>query len=144
MHINYTEQLFYCYNVSFVLLVTLHIISKCPWSPQYIDMSKIEVLLEVGASRRILKTTSESLLLVLERELGSVGLDGVLALSPSACESTEKVFVLQRWVDRWHTFVDVTDKAQVKDWDKLTLVCKPAADMSTSSAMDKVAIKRAN
>ena len=75
-------------------------------------MSEIEVLLEVGASRRILKTTSESLLLVLERDLGSVGLDGVLALSPSACESTDKkVFVLQRWVDRWHTFVDVTDKA---------------------------------
>ena len=145
MHINYTEQLFYCYNVSFVLLVILYIISKCPSSRQYVDMSKIEVLLEVGASRRILKTTSESLLLVLERELGSVGLDGVLALSPSACESTDKkVFVLQRWVDRWHTFVDVTDKAQVKDGDKLTLVCKPAADMSTSSAMDKVAIKRAN
>ena len=39
MHINYTEQLFYCYNVSFVLLVTLHIISKCPSSGQYVDMS---------------------------------------------------------------------------------------------------------
>ena len=91
MHINYTEQLFYCYNVSFVLLVTLHIISKCgPSSRQYVDMSEIEVLLEVGASRRILKTTSESLLLVLERELGSVGLDGILALSFSACESTDK------------------------------------------------------
>ena len=60
-------------------------------------MSEIEVLLEVGALRRILKTTSESLLLMLEGELGSVGLDGVLALSPSACESTDKkVFVLQR------------------------------------------------
>ena len=50
-------------------------------------MSEIEVLLEVGASCRIFKTTSKSLLLVLERELGIVGLDGVLALSPSACES---------------------------------------------------------
>lgn len=109
---------------------------------QYVDtcmMSEIEVLLEVGASRRILETTSENLLLVLQRELGSVGLDGILDLSPSTHESTDKkVFVLQRWADRWHTFVDVTDIAQVKDGDKLTLVCKPGADLSTSSAMDKV------
>ena len=99
------------------------------------------MLLEVGASRRILKSTSENLLLVLERELGSVGLDGVIDLSPmpSTHESTDKkVFVLQRWADRWHTFVDVTDVVQVKDGDKLTLVRKPAADLSTSSAMDKV------
>ena len=97
---------------------------------------EIEVLLEVGSSCRILKATTESLLLVLERELGSVCLDGILALSSSTSENTDKkVFVLQRWTDRWHTFVDVTDKAQVKDGDKLTLVCKP--DSSTST-MDKV------
>ena len=106
-------------------------------------MSKIEVLLEVGASLQILKTTSENLLLVLRRELGSVGLDGILDLSPSTHESTDKkVFVLQRWADRWYTFVNVTDIAQVKDGDKLTLVCKPGADLSTSLAMDIKGIRR--
>ena len=38
----------------------------------------------------------------------------------------------------------MTDKAQVKDEDKLTLVCKPAADLSTSSVMDKVLNKFIN
>ena len=101
-------------------------------------MSEIEVLLEVGTSRRILKATTESLLLVLERELGSVGLDGVLALSSGTSQDTDKnVFIIQRWADRWHTFVDVTDETQVKDGDKLTLTCKPD---SSISVMDKVII----
>ena len=99
-------------------------------------MSKIEVLLEVGASRRILKSPRENLLIVLERELGSVALDGVLALSSSIPKDTDKkVFVLQRWTDRWHTFVDMTDETQIKDGDKLTLVCRPD---SSSSTVDKV------
>ena len=101
-------------------------------------MSKIELLLEVGASRRIIKATRDNLVLVLERELGNVGLDGILALLPSTSENTPKtIFVLQRWTDCWYTFVDVTDKSQLKDGDKLTLVCKPNSD--SSSAMDKVA-----
>ena len=100
-------------------------------------MSEIELLLEVGASRRIIKATRENLVLALERELGNVGLDGVLALSPSTSENTSKtIFVLQRWTDRWNTFVDVTDESQLKDGDKLTLVCKTNSD--SSSATDKV------
>ena len=52
-----------------------------------------EVLLEVGSPRRILKVTIESLLSVLERELSSVDLDGVLALLSSTSENTgKKVF----------------------------------------------------
>ena len=54
---------------------------------------EIEVLLEVGSPRRILKVTIESLLSVLERELSSVDLDGVLALLSSTSENTgKKVF----------------------------------------------------
>ena len=64
-------------------------------------MSEIELLLEVGASRRIIKATRENLVLALERGLGNVGLDGVLALLPSTSEDTSKtIFVLQRWTDR--------------------------------------------
>ena len=61
---------------------------------------------------------------VTEEEIGKLGKDGIIAFSSSATEySSKKVYIFQRWLEKWSVFVDVTDAKQIVDGNRLTIVC---------------------
>jgi len=72
----------------------------------------------------------EELVYVVEREMGSLGMDGVLAYF--SCPRGEwlgikTVHLLQRWSQKWNSFVNVTDVDQVVDGDRLTITLQSSA-----------------
>ena len=80
----------------------------------------MEIWLEVESSCKILSATCDELVYVLENKLGILGIDGVLAYFSCPRGQTagsKKLFILQRWSDKWKYFVDVTDVDQVFDGD---------------------------
>ena len=87
---------------------------------------RMEVLFELRESRKTLITTKDNIVFVIEEELGKVGVDGVLAYF--SCPQGERrhgskdVYILQRWTDKWKSFVDVTDIDQIQDGDRLTVI----------------------
>ena len=87
--------------------------------------STVEILLEIDGSRKELTLIAnrESVVFAIERELGKLGKDGVLAsFSSSGKEgSSKKVYFLQRWAEEWNAFVDVTDVSQMANGDRLTV-----------------------
>ena len=100
---------------------------------------ELEILLEVGDSRKVLSATRGELVYVLESELGILGIDGVLAYFSCARGQTagsKKVFILQRWSEKWKSFVDVTDIDQVFDGDRLTIVMQHPSDAQTGTCTE--------
>ena len=71
----------------------------------------MENLLEVEGSHKVLSATRDELVYVLENELGILGIDVVLAYFSCAQGLTagSKKVILQRWSEKWKSFVDVTD-----------------------------------
>ena len=86
----------------------------------------MEVLFELHESRKILTITKDNVIFTVEEELGKLGVDGVLAYF--FCPQGERrhggkdVYILQRWTEKWKTFVDVPDVDQIQDGDRLTVV----------------------
>lgn len=88
-----------------------------------------------------LKAHADELVYVLENELGILGIDGVLAYfsCPCTCGQTagsKQVFILQRWSEKWKSFVDVTDVDQVFDGDHLTIVMQHPSDTQTGTCTE--------
>ena len=99
----------------------------------------MEILLEVEDSRKVLSATRDELVYVLENELGILGIDGVLAYFSCPRGQTagsKKVFILQRWSEKWKSFVDVTDVDQVFDGDRLTIVMQHPSDAQTGTCTE--------
>lgn len=63
--------------------------------------------------------------LIVEQELGLLGIDGVPAYF--SCERGEKyrsdkhVYILKGWAEKWKFFLNVTDVEQVNDGDRFTV-----------------------
>ena len=83
---------------------------------------RMEVLLELRESRKTLIATKDNIVFVVEE----LGVDRVLAYF--SCPWGERrhgskdVYILQRWIDKWKSFVDVTDVDQIQDGDRLTVI----------------------
>ena len=76
---------------------------------------------------------------VVEEELGKLGMDGILAyfscVRGEQHRTDKRVYILQRWVEKWKNFVDVTDVDQINNGDRLTVVLE-----STNPAVVNVAV----
>ena len=97
---------------------------------------EIEVLLEIGESRKELAVERDHLVYAVEQELGRLGKDGVLAYfscDPGSRLSTKEVYILQRWDDKWGTYVDVSDTDQLKTGDRLVCTLQQSQDNASSS-----------
>ena len=89
--------------------------------------ASLEVLFEYKESRKPLSISRDCILRAVERELaGCVGdaclLPPGMDVSDVASSSKKIMFRLQRWSQKWLTYVDVTCVEDVKDGDKLTVV----------------------
>ena len=86
----------------------------------------MEVLLEIGGSRKELSVDKGDVVFVVEEELGQLEMDGILAyfscVRGEQHRTDKRVYILQRWAEKWGSFVDVTDIEQIKDGDRLTVV----------------------
>ena len=86
----------------------------------------MEVLFELHESRKTLTITKDNVIFTVEEELGKLGVDRVLAYF--SCPRGERrhggkdVYILQRWTEKWKTFVDVPDVDQIQDGDRLTVI----------------------
>lgn len=106
---------------------------------------RIEVLLEIDESRRVLAIDKDHLVFSVEEELGKVGKDGLLAYfscEPGGCHSSSKsVYILQRWDSRWNAYVDVMDIEQVVNGDRLIYTLQnspvPSSQGSVLSTTDR-------
>jgi len=88
--------------------------------------SVMEVLLELNESRKILTVDRDELVYTVKHEIELLGIRGVLAYFScprGQSSSSKKVFILQRWSEKWKSFVDVTDIEQVEEGDRLILQC---------------------
>ena len=96
----------------------------------------MEVLLEIGGSRKELSVDKGDVVFAVEEELGQLGMDGILAyfscVRGEEHRTDKRVYILQRWAEKWESFVDVTDVEQIKDGDRLTVV------LQSSSCVDAV------
>ena len=89
--------------------------------------AEIEVLLELGASKKLLTVSSTDLLAKVQIELvKAIGDVALVPLSKSPADvftsSSKEMYILQRFSKKWDTFVDVGEVAEVKDGDRLTAV----------------------
>ena len=109
--------------------------------------AEIEVLLELGASKKLLTVSSTDLLAKVQIELVKAFGDVValvpLSKSPSdvlSTSSSKELYILQRYSKKWDTFVDVREVAEVKDGDKLTAVVfnpRPASTLTASQSVSR-------
>ena len=85
----------------------------------------MEVLLEINGSRKVLCVSRNEIVYTLENEIGLLGIDGVLAYFScirGQSAGAKKVYILQKWSDKWNSFIDVTDTDQIVDGDRLTVI----------------------
>jgi len=96
----------------------------------------MEVLFEIGSSRKPLTVTRETLVEAVERELAKVFGDACLLPfqyhEEDSTSSKKVMYLLQRWSDKWDAFVDVMETDEVKDGDRLTVVSR-GSNASTGS-----------
>ena len=72
-------------------------------------MSEMDLLLEVGESRRELCITEgKNLAAVIEEELRKILNKAVTVRGNSSSQHQGDLYVLQRWSKKWGTFVDVS------------------------------------
>ena len=98
----------------------------------------MEVLLEVEQTSRLVNATQDTILEVIETELEKVGLDVFMipfSFGMKDLEGFTRVpYKLQKWVGKFNRYVDITDKSQVNDGDRLTVaVAYPTADAPSGS-----------
>ena len=83
----------------------------------------MEVLVEMGESRRVLSPFSESSLLDLlkkEDERGYFVLDKE-EIQP---DEDANLYFIQRWIQKWDSFVNVSHLSEIVSGDKLKIVAK--------------------
>lgn len=99
----------------------------------------MEVLLEIEGSRKELCVDRDNVIFIVEEELGKLGMDGILAyfscVRGEQHRTDKRVYILQRWAEKWKNFVDVTDVDQINNGDRLTVVLE-----STNPAVVNVAV----
>ena len=99
-------------------------------------MEPLELLLEINSSQKELHVSQDELVYTIEREIGLLGINGVLVYF--SCPrgerlATKTVYILQRWSDKWDSFVDVTNTDQIVDGDHLTVTEELKASIGNSS-----------
>lgn len=102
----------------------------------------LEVLFEYKESRKPLSVQRSSIIGVVERELATcVGDACLIPPGKNLCDvpsSSKKVmFHLQRYSQKWKTYIDVTSEEDVQDGDKLTAV--PVFATAPSEVRTKIA-----
>ena len=106
-------------------LSSLDVASNCT-----VGTSPFEILLEFkGSKRKLTLKRSDSLLCTVEQEMGRLGHDILLAPIEKSDQtwgnSSKQVFILQKWSDKFQTFVDVTDPLDFHDGDCFNLAPDP-------------------
>ena len=104
--------------------------ATCRWAQ---IMEPLELLLEINSSQKELHVSQDELVYTIEREIGLLGIDGVLAYFScprGECWATKTVYILQRWSEKWDSFVDVTNTDQIVDGDRLTITEELKANSS--------------
>lgn len=98
----------------------------------------MEVLFELGGSRRRLKLNPLSSKTILELALTELRIFDENAfivcgnLDPPSDDKPRVGYLLQKWSDKWGAYVDVTSEDEVHDGDKLTVVPKPDKSIPVS------------
>lgn len=85
---------------------------------------EVQVLFEVGKSREILTVSnSASLEAAIKSRLPSCSSSSSPKLLPfdNCPRDKGKYYILQKWSERWHCYVDATNK-EVEDGAKLTVI----------------------
>ena len=99
-------------------------------------MESLEVLFEMNGSRKVLCVGRNEIVYTLENEIGLLGIDGILAYFSCVrgqSAGTKKVYILQKWSDKWNAFIDVTDTDQIVDGDRLTIIPQDAAEVQNGT-----------
>lgn len=90
----------------------------------------MEVLLEYKGSRRQLQIADpDNIYETIEESLKKTGWSGFLALqtdNESDLAELTDIYFLQRWSQKWSTFVDIADIEEIQSGDRLTVVAKPS------------------
>ena len=97
---------------------------------------EIEVLLEIGESRKELIVGRDRLVYTIEQELGRLGKNGVLtyfSCDPGNRLSAKEVYILQWWDEKWGTYVDVSDTDQLETGDRLICTLQQSQSNASSS-----------
>ena len=97
----------------------------------------MEVLLEIGSSRKRLSLSDESILNSVEAELKVMGDVALLPLgkAPSDFPAGKEYYILQRWSKEWGSFVDVKEVTEISSGDRLTVVPVPKNAASSSVSL---------
>ena len=91
-------------------------------------MAEVQVLFEYKDSRRQLTLLPTAVCEVIGEEMMKFGyVTPIVKLSTSerASVSHADEYLLQRWSQRWNTFVDVQNVDEIYDHDRLTVIPKP-------------------
>ena len=81
----------------------------------------MEVLVEIGDSRKaIAPFSSEAILDLLRKE----DANGYLVLDDVEKDEDGSAYILQRWSDKWQTYVDVSHLGEIENGDKLKVLAK--------------------
>lgn len=91
------------------------------------EYTSSEILFEYMGSRIVIEYDSVvSLCKNIEGELRKFGVLGSVSLSSSESQS----LIVQRYSEKWCTFIDVSRISQIIKGDKVTVVPKPTAKVS--------------
>ena len=102
---------------------------------------ELEVLLEIGSSRKRLSFSRESILSAVETELKLMGDVALLPLgkAPSDFPAGKELYILQRWSEKWGSFVDVKEVDEIISGDRLTVVPVPKTAGGSNVSLTNVA-----
>ena len=95
----------------------------------------MEVLLEIGESKKVLTVTEDTLVRVVEEEMVVLGDAALLPFGFSSFDvpgASKEFYILQRWSDKWCAFVNVKKGTEVVAGDRLTIVQCPKGNSSKS------------
>jgi hypothetical protein len=88
----------------------------------------MEVLVEYGEARQVLKLTTEDSLESIQWELQKIDEKIIL------CGSKSSHF-LQKWSKKFDCFVNTDDVADFSDGDRITVVCKKGEQVGVSALL---------
>ena len=82
----------------------------------------------------ILTPSHKNVVTSVEKETGRLGKDGVLASLSPVKEQSSEVYILQRWSEKWNTYIDVTDVAQIANGNRLTITSQQPSPKKASGS----------
>ena len=116
--------------------VDVHETSSHTWPWKYSSMM-VEVLLEIGASKEVIKVTKDSLEVSIKGKLPGRSCDAGPYLIPFDRDMprTKGTFILQKWSPKWECYTD--SDGEVAEGDRFKVVeCNSQEVMQLASAMD--------